>query len=73
MDRVSRRVRDALGVPDASAIAPDLPLADTFGESEAAFKAYVEALNTRLFDNDLAASDAAFDRALEADPDFVLA
>ena len=74
VDRMSREVREALDIPEGSSrIAEDLPLADTYGESEEAFKSYIQGLNARLFENDFAASNAFFDEAVTIDPNFVLA
>ncbi len=74
VDQLSKRIRDALEVPESGGrITEDLPLAETYGESEEALKAYIEGLNARLFENDFEASNALFDRALEIDPNFVLA
>ena len=51
IDQLSRDVRLALDVPEGgSRIAEDLPLAETYGESEEALKAYIEGLNARLFE-----------------------
>lgn len=73
VDRLSKVVRDALEVPKSSSrIAEDLPLSETYGESEDALKAYIQGLNARLFDNDFALSTAFFDEALSIDPNFVL-
>jgi tetratricopeptide (TPR) repeat protein len=71
-DRLSDEIREALGVPGAGKLAVDLPLAETYGESEQALQSYIEGLNASLLANDAGAADAAFDRALEADPGFVL-
>ena len=74
IDDLSIDLRDALDVPRGSArMVEDLPLAETYGESAAAFQNYISALNARLFDNDLEASNAFFDAAVAADPGFVLA
>lgn len=74
IDRVSRQVKRALDVPQSSGrIAEDLPLVETYGESEEALKAYISGLNTRLFDNDFDASNDYFDQAIAIDPNFVLA
>lgn len=74
IDALSIDLRDALDVPRGSArMVEDLPLAETYGESAAAFQNYISALNARLFDNDLEASNAFFDAAVAADPGFVLA
>ena len=72
VDRVSREIRDRLEVPKAERMAVDLPLAETYGESEEVFRSYIQGLNARLLDNDATAADAAFEQALQADPDFVL-
>lgn len=74
VDELSRDIRKELGVPDSSGrIAEDLPLSETYGESETALKAYIQGLNARLFDNDFAGSNAFFDQAVSIDPNFVLA
>jgi tetratricopeptide (TPR) repeat protein len=74
IDDLSIDLRDALDVPRGSdRIAEDLPLAETYGESNAAFQHYISGLNARLFDNDFEASNAFFDAAIKADPGFVLA
>ena len=72
-DRLSKTIRRALDVPESSKrIAEDLPLTETYGESEDALKAYIQGLNARLFDNDFDASYAFFDEATSIDPGFVL-
>lgn len=48
-----------------------LPLAETYGESSEAFRHYIDALNARLFNNDMGQSLASLDQSLEADPNFV--
>ena len=74
IDRLSREIRDVLDVPESSSrIAEDLPLVETYGESDEALKAYIQGLNARLFDNDVASSNAYFDQAISIDPNFVLA
>ena len=74
VDDLSRDVRDALDVPAGSArLAEDLPLAETYGESEEALKTYIAGLNERLFTNDITAANRLLTQALEADPGFVLA
>jgi tetratricopeptide (TPR) repeat protein len=74
MDALSLELRDALEVPQVSGrVAEDMPLAETYGESQAAFRHYVAALNKRLFSNDIEASNQLLDAALEEDPGFVLA
>lgn len=73
IDQLSKEVRDALEVPESSRrIAEDLPLVETYGESEEALKAYIYGLNARLFDNDFDASNDFFDQAVSIDPGFVL-
>ena len=72
-DRLSRDIREALDVPESSKrIAEDLPLTETYGESEEALKAYIYGLNARLFNNDFVASNGFFDQATGIDPGFVL-
>ena len=72
-DRLSKDIRNALDVPESSKrIAEDLPLNETYGESEEALKAYIQGLNARLFDNDFVASSEYFDQATSIDPNFVL-
>jgi tetratricopeptide (TPR) repeat protein len=74
IDDLSVELRDALDVPRGSArMVEDLPLAETYGESSAAFQLYISGLNARLFDNDYEASNAFFDEAISTDPGFVLA
>lgn len=72
-DRLSKDVRKTLDVPESSKrIAEDLPLTETYGESEDALKAYIHGLNARLFSNDFEGSNAFVDQATSIDPDFVL-
>jgi tetratricopeptide (TPR) repeat protein/TolB-like protein len=74
VDALSIELRDTLDVPHSNArMAEDLPLAETYGESETAFQHYISGLNARLFDNDFEASNAFFDAAVNTDPGFVLA
>lgn len=74
IDRLSKDVRVALDVPESSSrIAEDLPLGETYGESESALRAYIQGLNARLFENDFTASNAFFAEAINIDPNFVLA
>lgn len=74
IDRLSKDIRASLDVPESSSrIAEDLPLSETYGESEDALKAYIQGLNARLFDNDYDSSNAFFDQAVNIDPDFVMA
>ena len=72
-DRLSKDIRKALDVPESSKrIAEDLPLTETYGESEDALRAYINGLNARLFSNDFEASSKYFDEATSIDPGFVL-
>jgi len=72
-DRLSKDIRKALDVPESSKrIAEDLPLTETYGESEEALRAYINGLNARLFSNDFEASSKYFDEATSIDPGFVL-
>lgn len=73
IDQLSREVRRALEVPASSSrISEDMPLAETYGESEEALKAYIEGLNARLFENDFEKSNALFDKSTSIDANFVL-
>ena len=73
IDRLSKGIRDVLDVPESSSrIAEDLPLTETYGESEDALKAYIQGLNARLFDNDVVNSNVFYDQAISIDPNFVL-
>ena len=72
VDQLTVRIKEALEIPEASnRIAQDLPLVETYGESQQAFKYYISALNVRLFENDLAASNDLVDASLSEDPAFV--
>lgn len=74
MDSLSVAVRDALEIPETNArIAEDLPLSETYGESQEAFQNYIAGMNERLLNNDFDASNAYFDAAVRDDPSFVLA
>jgi tetratricopeptide (TPR) repeat protein len=74
VDDLSLDLRKALDVPSGGArLAEDLPLAETYGESEKALQAYIAGLNERLFTNDIEAANRLLSQALEADPGFVLA
>jgi len=73
-DATSVRVREVLEVPSVDTGGyEDLPLSETYGESEDALRAYIAGLNKRLIENDMPGAIAAMDRALEADPQSVLA
>ncbi len=73
VDLLSKAIKKALDVPESgNRIAEDLPLAETYGESEDALKAYIKGLNARLFENDFVQSSAFFDEAIRIDPNFVL-
>ncbi len=74
MDETSRQIRKALEVPSVGVQGhEDLPLAETYGESQDALKAYISGLNARLFDSDVAGAIGGMDQALAIDPNFVLA
>lgn len=74
IDNLSSEIRDVLEVPEGSSrMVEDIPLTETYGESEAALKAYIQGLNARLFDNDFEASNRFFDQAVSIDPNFVMA
>lgn len=73
VDDLSIEIREALDVPKVGRhIAEDLPLAETYGESEEALKAYINGMNARLFDNDFESSNAFFAESTRIDPNFVL-
>ncbi|MBT8068919.1 MAG: tetratricopeptide repeat protein [Gammaproteobacteria bacterium] len=73
VDQLSKDIRNALDVPKGgNRIAEDLPLVETYGESEEALKAYINGMNARLFKNDFDASSKFFDEAITIDPNFVL-
>ncbi|MEE4173594.1 MAG: tetratricopeptide repeat protein [Xanthomonadales bacterium] len=74
LDRTSVAIREALGVPSLErADYEDLPLAETYGESQKALQLYLEGLNVRMVKNDLSQAAEFMDAALEADPAFVMA
>ena len=70
VDEISTGVRELLDTPPGKS---DLPLVETYGESEEAFRHYIAAQNAILFENDFEKSNELYDQALQADPDFVLA
>lgn len=70
VDEISTGIRDLLDTPPGKS---DLPLAETYGESEEAMRQYIEGLNAILFENDFEKSNQHYDQALNIDPDFVLA
>lgn len=75
LDDTSVALREALEVPSVDMRGQDgmedLPLAETYGESEQALRKYLTALNLRLLENDIAGAIAALDETLEEDPNFV--
>ena len=74
LDQTSVAIREALEVPSlARDDYEDLPLAETYGESQEALQRYLEGLNVRMIENDLPRAAASMDAALEADPAFVMA
>ncbi len=74
VDRIAEDLLEAMHVPvGGGKMSEDLPLSETYGESEEALRAYIAGMNERLFSNDVGASNALLDQALEADPGFVLA
>jgi len=73
VDRISADVRSILDIPSGKGrLAEDLPLSETYGESQQAFRSYIGALNALLLDNDFDRSNRLHDAALEADSNFVL-
>lgn len=74
LDQTSIALREALEVPSINIRGhEDMPLAETYGESESALKAFVRALNLRLLENDVPGAIGALDETLATDPNFVLA
>jgi tetratricopeptide (TPR) repeat protein len=74
VDQISVDVRAELGVPEGGGrLTEDLPLVETYGESETAMRFYVEGINARLFDNDFDRSNALMQKAIDENPNFVLA
>jgi len=74
LDQTSVALREALEVPSVNIRSQeDLPLAETYGESESALQNFVRALNLRLLESDVPGAMSALDDALAADPNFVLA
>lgn len=74
VDQISIDVREELGVPEGGGrLAEDLPLVETYGESETAMRCYVEGMNARLFDNDFDRSNTLMQEAIDDNPNFVLA
>jgi tetratricopeptide (TPR) repeat protein len=73
VDRISAGIRKVLDIPSAGGSGTDLPLRETYGDSEEALRYFVEGRNALLFDNDWAESSRLYDKAIEADPEFVLA
>ena len=73
-DLASERIRKILDIPPGErGLAGDLPLAETYGDSERALQLYIEGQNAVLFENDRNKSNALLDAAIEEDPKFVMA
>ena len=70
IDDLSEDIRRLLDTPPGRG---DLPLVETFGESQDALQHYIGARNAILFENDRVSANQGFDLALHADPRFVLA
>lgn len=70
MDTLSGDIRQLLDTPPGRG---DLPLVETFGESQEALQHYIGARNAILFENDRVKANQGFDQALQTDPNFVLA
>jgi tetratricopeptide (TPR) repeat protein len=70
VDQVSIGIRDLLDTPPGRG---DLPLVETYGESEKALKLYIDGLNAVTFENDFDKSNQFYDQAVATDPGFVLA
>lgn len=69
VDSLSEGILELLDTPPGFG---DLPLVETYGESESALRDYVLARNAVLFENDRDKANRLYDRSLAADPDFVL-
>ena len=70
VDGLSDGIRELLDTPQGQG---DLPLVETYGESQDALESYVLGRNAVLFDNDRAKANQLYDQALQSDDDFVLA
>lgn len=70
VDDLSDGVRELLDTPQGQG---DLPLAETYGESQDALEAYIRGRNAVLFENDREKANQLYDLALQADKNFVLA
>jgi tetratricopeptide (TPR) repeat protein len=73
MDRISIGVREVLTIPAAGGAGGDLPLRETYGDSDAALRHFVAGRNVLLFQNDWSESNRLYDEAIEVDAGFVLA
>jgi tetratricopeptide (TPR) repeat protein len=74
VDRVSSGLRTVLDVPSGTGrLAEDLPLTETYGESEKVLSQYINGRNALLFQNDWVVSNQFYDQVLKADANFVLA
>ncbi len=73
MDRISVGVREVLTIPAAGGAGGDLPLRETYGDSDDALRYFVEGRNVLLFENERSESSRLYDKAIEADPGFPLA
>lgn len=70
VDDLSDGIRELLDTPQGQG---DLPLAETYGESQDALEAYILGRNAVLFENDRQKANQLYDLALQADNSFVLA
>ena len=73
MDSISIGVREVLTIPAAGAAGGDLPLRETYGDSDAALRNFIAGRNVLLFENDWSESNRLYDKAIGADAGFVLA
>ena len=74
VDRISIQIAKILDAPTGSdRFSDDLPLAETYGESMQSIRKYIEAMNLRLFENDLAKANEILGEVIENDPGFVMA
>lgn len=74
IDRISEQIVQKLDVPTGTGrFSDDLPLAATYGESRLSMRQFIEALNLRLFENDLARANEILNSIIVNDPGFVMA
>lgn len=70
VDDLSTEIRELLDTPPGMG---DLPLVETYGESEEALRFYLDGRNAVVFENDREKANLHYDQAIQADSGFVLA